>query len=62
MRLCVSNGTKRHPGANVVEKTREDGQTYRVAMHIFKEPWQRIRAARDLQIGDVVHRHVRDGE
>ncbi|TYJ54876.1 hypothetical protein B9479_004468 [Cryptococcus floricola] len=62
MRQAVINGSRLHPGANVLERKMDNGGTMRIAMHVMKEKEARIRWARDLQIGDVVHRHVRDGD
>ncbi|RSH95176.1 hypothetical protein EHS25_000262 [Saitozyma podzolica] len=59
MRDAVINGSKLHPGANVLEKQTDSG-TIRLALHVMKDREARKRIARELQIGDVVHRHVRD--
>lgn len=61
MQEAVVNGNKIHPGANVIQKQGENG-SYRIALHVMKDKEARKRLARDLQIGDVVHRHVRDEE
>jgi DNA-directed RNA polymerase III subunit RPC1 len=45
----------------VLEKQTDSG-TIRLALHVMKDREARKRIARELQIGDVVHRHVRDEE
>ena len=62
MRNAIVNGSKLHPGANVLEKRTEKGGTMRLALHIMRDPEVRKKLARELQIGDVVHRHLRDEE
>ena len=62
LRICVINGSKLHPGANVLEKKQDGGQLIRIALHVVRDKDARTRFARELRIGDVVHRHVRDGE
>ena len=62
MREAILNGSKLHPGANVLEKKNEQGISMRLALHVMKDRENRKRHARDLKVGDVVHRHVRDGE
>lgn len=62
MRECVINGAKAHPGANIIEKKDDRGQPMRIALHVLKDVEARKNRARELKIGDVVHRHLRDGE
>lgn len=62
MRAAVINGAKSHPGANVLEKKDERGQSMRIALHVIKDIENRKNTARNLKIGDIVHRHLRDGE
>ena len=62
MREAVINGSRLHPGANVLEKKTEVGQLLRVALHAVKAKENRKRWARELQVGDIIHRHLRDGE
>lgn len=62
MRQAIINGSKLHPGANVLERKHENGSTVRISLNVMKDLEARKRYARELQIGDVVHRHVRDGE
>ena len=62
MRQVVMHGARLHPGANVVEKTNAEGHTMRLGLIMVKDPERRKGIARDLQVGDVVHRHLRDGE
>ncbi|WWD21358.1 hypothetical protein CI109_105842 [Kwoniella shandongensis] len=63
MRDAIVNGSRLHPGANVLERKGENGAApMRIALHVMKDRDSRKRWARDLQIGDVVHRHVRDGD
>lgn len=62
MQEAVINGSRLHPGANVLEKRNELGQPLRLALHVVKKRENRVRLARDLKIGDVVHRHIRNGE
>jgi DNA-directed RNA polymerase III subunit RPC1 len=62
MRDAVVNGSKMHPGANVLETKNDWGHPMRLALHVMKDAEIRKRIARNLKIGDVVHRHIRDGE
>ncbi|WVF65454.1 hypothetical protein IAT40_000182 [Kwoniella sp. CBS 6097] len=63
MQNCIVNGSRLHPGANVLERKGENGAApMRIALHVMKDKEARKRWARDLQIGDIVHRHVRDGD
>jgi DNA-directed RNA polymerase III subunit RPC1 len=62
MRTAIIIGPKRHPGANIVERTNDRGELYKIALHVIRDEERRKGIARDLKIGDVVHRHVRDGE
>ena len=62
MQDAVINGSRLHPGANVLEKKNDIGHTLRLALHVVKHKDNRKRLARDLKVGDVVHRHVRNGE
>ncbi|OXG79821.1 DNA-directed RNA polymerase III subunit RPC1 [Cryptococcus neoformans var. grubii Br795] len=62
MRQAIINGSKLHPGANVLERKHENGSTVRISLNVMKDLEARKRYARELQIGDVVHRHVRDGD
>jgi len=62
MQAAVINGSRLHPGANVLEKKNEFGITWRTALHVVKARDNRQRIARDLKVGDIVHRHLRDGE
>lgn len=61
MQQCVLNGGKLHPGANVVEKQGLTGP-YKISLYMARDYEQRKKIARELKIGDVVHRHLRDGE
>ncbi|KAK8843986.1 hypothetical protein IAR55_006779 [Kwoniella newhampshirensis] len=63
MRDAIINGSRLHPGANVLERKGENGApSMRIALHVMKDRESRKRWARDLRIGDIVHRHVRDGD
>ena len=62
MRQAIMHGSKVHPGANVLEKRQADGSTMRIALHMMKDAEKRRQFARELRTGDIVHRHVRDGE
>ncbi|WVN88031.1 uncharacterized protein L203_103230 [Cryptococcus depauperatus CBS 7841] len=62
MRDAIINGSRMHPGANVLERKLENGGVMRIALHVMKEKEARMRWARDLMVGDIVHRHVRDGD
>ena len=62
MRQNVIHGAKLHPGANVVERKLPNGVVVRTAMHVVSSEDNRRRIARELKVGDIVHRHVRDGE
>ena len=54
LRELVRRGAEEHPGANFVKK--KDGQQF------FLRIGKRDNIARDLQIGDVVERHLIDGD
>ncbi|BEI84854.1 hypothetical protein CcaverHIS002_0502550 [Cutaneotrichosporon cavernicola] len=60
MRQCVVNGAKLHPGANVIETGR--GPYPRRSLQPIRDIERRKEMARNLRIGDIVHRHVRDGD
>nr|XP_019049688.1 DNA-directed RNA polymerase III subunit RPC1 [Kwoniella bestiolae CBS 10118]OCF28618.1 DNA-directed RNA polymerase III subunit RPC1 [Kwoniella bestiolae CBS 10118] len=63
MQDAIVNGSRLHPGANIIERRGDNGQPpMRIALHVMKDKEARKRWARDLQIGDIVHRHVRDGD
>ncbi len=62
MREAVINGSRLHPGANVLEKKNDLGQPLRLALHVVKAVDNRRRLAREIKVGDIVHRHLRDGE
>ncbi|RXK37437.1 DNA-directed RNA polymerase III subunit RPC1 [Tremella mesenterica] len=62
MRQAIIHGAKLHPGANILERKAPDGTTVRTALHMIKDVERRTLVARELKIGDVVHRHVRDGD
>jgi DNA-directed RNA polymerase III subunit RPC1 len=54
MKGRVLNGLKKHPGANFIRK--KDGVT-RLFLKYAKE-----RAASELEVGDIVERHLQDGD
>jgi DNA-directed RNA polymerase III subunit RPC1 len=62
MRQNIINGALLHPGANIVERRFPNGVWGRTTLHMMKKEDLRIKLARELKVGDVVHRHVRDGE
>jgi DNA-directed RNA polymerase III subunit RPC1 len=63
MRQCIINGVSAHPGANILEKPPRNGNPeIRFSLKAVRSKDMRIKHARGLEIGDVVHRHVRDGE
>jgi DNA-directed RNA polymerase III subunit RPC1 len=62
MRKAVTHGAKLHPGANMIESTGADGTVFKRSMAFMTEESARKQAAMRLKIGDVVHRHLRDGE
>ena len=55
MKRLGENGPDTYPGAKYLRKTRED-RTIRL------QNTDRVQIARDLQIGDVVERHMRNGD
>ncbi|KAN0062318.1 DNA-directed RNA polymerase III subunit C1 (rpo31) [Thecaphora frezii] len=56
MRQAVRNGTDVHPGANYLQ----DGKTG--FKRFLKFPGMREELAQKLRVGDIVERHVRDGD
>ncbi|RSH83323.1 uncharacterized protein EHS24_007001 [Apiotrichum porosum] len=60
MRKAVVNGARLHPGANIIETGR--GPYPRRSLQPIKDMERRKEMARNLRIGDIVHRHVRDGD
>ncbi|KAK4688347.1 DNA-directed RNA polymerase III subunit RPC1, partial [Tremellales sp. Uapishka_1] len=62
MQDAIINGARLHPGANIVETTDMSGKPFRRSLHMMKDLEQRRNTARMLRIGDVVHRHLRDGD
>lgn len=55
MKKLILNGSDRHPGANFVELKK-------TGMKKFLKYGNRKDVAQDLQIGDVVERHMMDGD
>lgn len=55
LRACILNGSSKWPGANIVEK-KQDGRK------ISLKHGDRSFIAKTLQIGDVVERHLEDGD
>jgi DNA-directed RNA polymerase III subunit RPC1 len=55
LRKCVMNGSKKWPGANYVYKK---GQEFR----LFLKYGNRTHIAEELNVGDVVERHLEDGD
>ena len=62
LRSAVVNGARMHPGANIIEKRSLDGERLRTGLFVFRDRETRLKHARALQVGDIVHRHLRDGE
>ena len=58
MRKLVINGSEAHPGANFIETTGPDGKK----MRRFLKYGKRIEIAKDLKHGDLVERHMMDGD
>ena len=58
MRQLIVHGARMHPGANVVQSLEGD----RLSLFVVKDPERRKGIAQRLRVGDIVHRHVRDGE
>ncbi|CAG8537130.1 5091_t:CDS:10, partial [Scutellospora calospora] len=57
LRKCIRNGADVHPGANFVKNTSGGKRYLKYAEQSSKDAW-----AAELQIGDVVERHLRDGD
>lgn len=62
MRSNIINGAALHPGANIIERRFPNGTWGRTTLQMIRKEDMRIKIARELKVGDVVHRHVRDGE
>ncbi|ORX39191.1 putative DNA-directed RNA polymerase iii largest subunit [Kockovaella imperatae] len=58
MRQLVVHGARMHPGANIVQNQEGD----RLSLFVVRDPEKRKAIAQRLKIGDVIHRHVRDGD
>lgn len=58
LRACVRRGKKIHPGANFIVK--QGGR--RVVLEVLGRIGKLDQAANQLEIGDVVERHVEDGD
>ncbi|KAG9962267.1 beta and beta-prime subunits of DNA dependent RNA-polymerase, partial [Aureobasidium melanogenum] len=58
LRACVLRGKKKHPGANFVIK--KDGQ--RKVLEVVERIGKLDLIAKELAIGDVVERHLEDGD
>lgn len=56
LQKLVRNGTKVYPGANYIIKSQ---QNFKLALGFVRD---RERAAQELRIGDVVERHLEDGD
>ncbi|KAK4900819.1 DNA-directed RNA polymerase III subunit C1 (rpo31) [Elasticomyces elasticus] len=59
LKKCITNGTLKHPGANHVVKGR-DGR--RIMLKVVETKGDLSRVAARLEIGDVVERHLEDGD
>jgi len=57
MRVVVKNGPKNYPGAKTVTKTSDGNQMNISLKHVDVQ-----QVADNLQIGDIVHRHLIDGD
>ncbi|CAK7235226.1 DNA-directed RNA polymerase III subunit C1 (rpo31) [Sporothrix bragantina] len=58
LRELVLRGNAHWPGANDVIKREPDGSTYKLDLRFA----DRVETARDLHIGDIVGRHLKDGD
>ena len=58
MRKLVINGSEAHPGANFIETTGPDGKK----MRRFLKYGKRSMIAKELRDGDLVERHMMDGD
>ncbi|XP_055335459.1 DNA-directed RNA polymerase III subunit RPC1-like [Paramacrobiotus metropolitanus] len=59
MRILVRNGSQKHPGADKITKCQLDGSSYSINLHNEKIAREQAHA---LQIGDVVERHLQNGD
>ncbi|KAF2769380.1 beta and beta-prime subunits of DNA dependent RNA-polymerase [Teratosphaeria nubilosa] len=59
LRKCILNGDTKHPGANFVTKTRENR---RIVLKPIAARGGLSRIAEQLNYGDVVERHLEDGD
>lgn len=57
LQKLILNGMKKHPGANMVEKPSMGGYKFNLFL-----PSAREKSAKELQHGDIVHRHLCDGD
>lgn len=56
LRALVQNGPDKHPGANIIRPGGNEGYTKKLAFG------DREKMALDLKIGDIVERHMEDGD
>lgn len=59
LRACVRNGKHTHPGANFIIKT---GSGRKIVLEVLGKHGKLGQVADELEIGDVVERHLEDGD
>ena len=59
MRALILVGPEEHPGANFVEILQEDGKMNKISLFYARN---RAKIADELKIGDVVDRHLANGD
>lgn len=59
LRLLILAGPEQHPGANFVEVVQEDGTMSKISLFYARN---RAKIADELKIGDIVERHLSDGD
>ncbi|KAF4400135.1 hypothetical protein G4B88_021349 [Cannabis sativa] len=60
LRQCVSNGPDKYPGARMLR--RADGSTWQGLIYSYLQHVSRKRLADELKYGDIVERHLEDGD
>lgn len=59
LRKLILNGPEQHPGANFVEVHAPDGSSNKISLFHARN---RVKISDELKIGDVVERHLADGD
>ena len=62
LRKLIIRGPERYPGAVFVHKRSEPGVYQKRFLEVIKNPRDRAKIAEELKLGDIVERHLMDGD